>query len=153
VSERADPSRRQAMPAWEVGGRVAIFDLINRYNAEADRGHFAQALELFSDGATFEVGKKVWEGKKSILAMMESTSNRIASNSEIKFYRHVTSTHQIDFASETQASGRCYLHIVTDLGLDHWGRYIDRFANTETGWLFSARRVVIDGWSDPGGRL
>jgi hypothetical protein len=35
-------------------------------------------------------------------------------------------------------------------GLDHWGRYTDRFVRVDGTWLFAQRSVRVDG-ATPGG--
>ena len=67
--------------------------------------------------------------------------------------RHSTSTLQIDVASPTEASSRCYYQVVTSHGLDHWGRYLDTFCVRDGRWLFAHRREFMDGsipgsWAD-----
>jgi len=35
--------------------------------------------------------------------------------------------------------------VIVDSGLDHWGRYIDRYVRIEGEWRFEHRRVALDG--------
>jgi hypothetical protein len=48
--------------------------------------------------------------------------------------RHSTTTHQIDLVDETHANGRLYFFVVTDIGLDHWGRYVDSYVSLNGQW-------------------
>jgi hypothetical protein len=40
-----------------------------------------------------------------------------------------------------------YFFVITDIGLDHWGRYVDRYVVEDNRWKFAARQVTVDGWS------
>ena len=60
--------------------------------------------------------------------------------------------HQIDVVNENEARGRCYYAVLTDKGLDHWGRYVDEYRKLEGEWRFWKRVVTVDagvpdGWS------
>jgi hypothetical protein len=64
--------------------------------------------------------------------------------------RHFTSTHQIDVEDRTHASGRSYFAVLMPHGLDHWGRYLDRYEEQHGRWLFTQRRALPDGRRDDG---
>ena len=51
-----------------------------------------------------------------------------------------------------RARGRCYFAVLTEDGLDHWGRYVDVYARdpADGTWRFAHRRISLDG-SVPGG--
>jgi hypothetical protein len=59
----------------------------------------------------------------------------------------MTATHQIDLVDPSHATGRCYYQVLTAIGLDHWGRYVDRYAVVDGRWSFVERRVTVDGRS------
>jgi hypothetical protein len=40
---------------------------------------------------------------------------------------------------------RCYFSALTQVGLDHWGRYRDRLVPADGRWLFARREVVVTG--------
>ena len=67
-----------------------------------------------------------------------------------RYLRHMTATHQIDLLSPTEAQGRCYYTVLMEHGVDHWGRYLDRYGLVDGTWKFTSRRVTMDGWV-PGG--
>jgi hypothetical protein len=140
---------------WELEARECIRDLVARYNANGDAGRFDPMLELFADDATMQLPDATHEGRAAIRAMFESVAARTGdgAGAGARFVRHFTATHQIDVASPTEATGRCYYAVLTERGLDHWGRYIDRYRRVDGRWLFSQRRVTLDaavpgGWGD-----
>ena len=47
---------------------------------------------------------------------------------------------------ENSAKGRCYFQVLTDCGLDHWGRYVDEYKRVDGAWRF-ARRVRLLAWT------
>ena len=48
------------------------------------------------------------------------------------------------FESATVAVGRTYFSVMTDLGLDHTGVYVDRLSKESGAWLFKKREVRVD---------
>ena len=52
-------------------------------------------------------------------------------------------------------SGTCHIEglaglgaaveFITDVGLDHWGRYVDEYRTVDGQWKFARRRVTVDG--------
>jgi hypothetical protein len=135
------------MEPWVLTAREQIRDLIARYNANGDTGRFAQVLELFAPDAVMELpGGRTERGARGILTIFTGAQDR-ASSTTPTYLRHMTSTEQIDLVDEQQANGRCYYQVLTAVGLDHWGRYIDRYRVVEGRWLFAHRTVTIDGQS------
>ena len=64
---------------------------------------------------------------------------------------HVTGV-RVDVVSPTEATATSYFTVMTGAGVDHWGRYKDRFTPDTDGdrWLFAHRLVRTDGRT-PGG--
>lgn len=130
--------------------RDGIRDLVARYNANGDTGRFAQVRELFTPDAVMRIEPGTeYVGLDAIMTVFTGTSSNTTS-SALTHVRHFTSTHQIDFDDDhdDQASGRLYFAVLTDIGLDHWGRYVDRYVRTPSGWKFAHRSVSVDGWSE-----
>ena len=62
--------------------------------------------------------------------------------------RHCVSTLVIDIDSPEQARGYMYFHVIMPHGLDHWGRYFDRYEARDGEWRFASRRVKREGGID-----
>ena len=136
------------LEAWELAARESIRDLVARYNANGDAGRFAEVLELFATDAVMDVEGVQHTGHDAIRALFTATSARVvARRGGPAYVRHMTSTHQIDLVDEATATGRCYFQVLTSIGLDHWGRYVDRYRTSEGRWRFAHRRVTLDGRS------
>lgn len=140
-----DPTRIVARAV----ARDAIRDLVARYNANGDTGRFTQVRELFTPDAIMRIEpEQEYVGIDAIMTIFTGTSSSTAASGALTHVRHFTSTHQIDFDDDDHASGRLYFAVLTDVGLDHWGRYVDRYVRTAEGWRFARRSVSVDGWSE-----
>jgi len=141
----ADTDRPSPPDQQEVAlAREAIRDLVARYNANGDTGRFAQVRELFVADAWMDIGDgNIRRGVDEIMSIFTGT----ASDVPARFVRHFTSTHQIDVHSRDRASGRLYYAVLTQIGLDHWGRYVDEYARVDGRWRFASRKVSVDGWA------
>jgi hypothetical protein len=132
---------------WQIAARESIRDLVIRYNSNGDSGRFADVLALFAPDAVMELEDRTYAGIESITTIFTGTRDRLRGDGRQGYVRHFTATHQIDVVSESSASGRCYFSVLSPIGLDHWGRYIDRYRTLDGQWKFAHRRVVIDGRS------
>jgi hypothetical protein len=138
---------------FELAAREAIRDLVARYNANGDGGRFDAMLALFAEDATLELADGLHRGKTAIRAVFEAAAQRTGGAARARFVRHFTATQQIDVLSEREARGRCYFAVLTERGLDHWGRYVDTYRCVGERWLFESRKVTVDaavpgGWAD-----
>ena len=133
------------MEHWELEARESIRDLVARYNANGDAGRFDPMLALFAADAALEVPERRIEGRAAIRAFFEGVAAGADGRRAVRLLRHHTATLQIDVDSPDEARGRCYYQVFTEQGLDHWGRYVDRYRRVDGRWLFSERRVTVDG--------
>lgn len=138
------------MEPFELAARESIRDLVARYNANGDAGRFDEMLALFAEDAVLELSSGAYAGRAAIRAFFESVAQRTGAGRAAKFVRHFTATHQIDVLSEREARGRCYYAVLTERGLDHWGRYLDEYRRADGRWLFQRRKVTLDA-AVPGG--
>ena len=148
----------------ELLARESIRDLVARYNACGDSGRFDEMIVLFAEDAVVELRGETLEGRAAIRGMFERVASRTGKKPKApaapprasKFIRHFTSTHQIDVEGPDRARGRAYYAVLTDAGLDHWGRYVDDYVRDGERWLFERRRISVDatvpgGWADGDG--
>jgi hypothetical protein len=138
-------------PLDELLAREAIRDLVARYNAGGDSGRFDEVVELFAPDAVLELERETLHGREEIAQLFRRTQQRVVASAQPggrQHIRHFTATLQIDVEEPDAARGRCYFQVLMAHGLDHWGRYIDRYARVEGRWFFSHRRVIVDGRSE-----
>ena len=137
------------MEQWQLEAREAIRDLVARYNANGDSGRFEQVVELFAPDAVMELDDGVRRGHDEILSIFTGTRDRLRAEGTDgappgRLF-HFTTTHQIDLIDRSTARGRAYYQVLTSIGLDHWGRYIDEYRTVDGVWKFARRRVTTDG--------
>lgn len=147
------------MEVWELAARESIRDLVARYNASGDAGRFDETMALFADDAVVEVVPgRSYTGPEEIRSLFTGAAKTNAPRPQDdgdpkrtrRFVRHYTATHQIDLLGPDEARGRSYYAVVTESGLDHWGRYVDRYVLRGGRWLFHHRHITVDA-SVPGG--
>ncbi|HUC05420.1 MAG TPA: nuclear transport factor 2 family protein [Acidimicrobiales bacterium] len=127
--------------------RESIRDLVARYNSYGDSGLFDRMLELFAPDAVLEVQGQAHQGLDDIRLVFTGVPERTSasgSGGAPAYLRHCTATHQIDLRDDTSATGRCYFFVLTAVGLDHWGRYLDEYRVVDGEWRFARRRVQTD---------
>jgi hypothetical protein len=143
--------------APETLAREAIRDLVARYNGYGDAGRWDQLWELFAPEAVMVIRRRGapederrHEGIESIKGIFTGAAEVVTGDRAARppaFVRHHTATHVIDVVDADHATGRLYFQVLTDAGLDHWGRYADGYLRTDEGWRFAERAVTTDGWS------
>jgi len=133
------------MEHWELAARESVRDVIAHYNLAGDRGWLDDMLALFTDDATLTIDGTEHVGRDAIRAVFTQ-----AKGPHPELIRHHVATLKIDVQDADHASSRCYFQVLTMRGLDHWGRYTDRFVRRGDRWLFSQRSVRVDG-ATPGG--
>ncbi|WP_420639273.1 nuclear transport factor 2 family protein [Candidatus Poriferisocius sp.] len=136
------------MELWELIARESIRDLVARYNANGDSGRFDQVMELFAPDAVMRTpNQEDKHGIDQIRTIFTGAQDTLAEvgGGTPKYIRHHTASHQIDVISPDEARGRCYYFVLMEHGLDHWGRYIDRYGVVDDQWRFIERSVTLDG--------
>lgn len=154
------------MDVSELIARESIRDLVARYNAAGDSGRFDEMVELFWDDATMETagpaGPEVRRGRDEIGAIFRGAADRWkadgtsadkrrvetqqSSAPEPRHYvRHRVATLVIDVDDECHARAYSYFAVTMPHGLDHWGRYFDRFEARDGVWKFAHRKVAGEG--------
>ena len=125
--------------------REAIRDLVVRYNSYGDSGLFDRMIGLFAPDAIVEIDGVAYHGLDEIRRALSSVSEHTSRpGGRPAYLRHCTATHQLDLVGETTATGRCYFFVMTAVGLDHWGRYLDEYCVVDGEWRFAQRRVLPD---------
>lgn len=140
------------MELWELVAREAIRDLVARYNANGDTGRFEHLIELFADDAEMETANGHYRGKSEIMTIFTGVREHLhgqadATSEPPTYVRHNTSTLQIDLIDPQTAKSRCYYTVITRVGIDHWGRYIDEYKVVDGAWKFARRQVTTEGRS------
>lgn len=131
--------------------REAIRETVAAYAHCADSGRFTDFAELFAVDGVLEVrGEPPLQGREAIRAFLEGVGTQLSNATTAPIIRHHVSNLTISVVTPTEAHGACYFIAVTEHGVDHWGRYRDRYTPQGDQWLFAHRLARTDG-TTPGG--
>jgi hypothetical protein len=132
------------MDTAEAVSREEIRSLVASYNAFGDRGRVAELAGLFAPDGTLEIhGGESHVGPAAIEAYLGGvTSDNTA---RATYWRHFVATHDIEVIDAERATGTAYFLVIDGNGLNHWGRYRDRYHRQGDGpWRFAHRLVRRD---------
>ncbi len=138
------------MEIWELSAREQIRDTIARYNFYGDRGQFDEMVEQFASDGVLELTDfdQRHEGRAALHAFFARVATDFAATERPQGHlRHCVTNTTITVESPTAARSDSYFQVITDIGLDHWGRYRDRFVPIDDRWLLAHRSVRTDGWA------
>jgi uncharacterized protein (TIGR02246 family) len=139
------------MEQWELAAREAIRETVAAYAHCADSGRFEDFAALFAVDGVLEVrGEEPLHGRDAIRAFLQGVGTDLSTATTVPTIRHHVSNLSIDVVSPSEARGACYFLAITEHGVDHWGRYRDRYVPHGDKWLFAHRLARTDG-AAPGG--
>ena len=128
--------------------------LVQRYNALGDAGRFEEFLSLFAADAVYHVDgiEEPFVGRAGISRMLDDArADLLAWHAGERIHlRHFTATHVVEFDGPDNATGSLYYQALMPHGLDHWGRYHDRYRRDGDAWRFAERRERRDGMIEGG---
>ncbi len=135
------------MDVEEMLAREEIRHLMATYNQAGDSGKRELFESVFTVDAVLESPLSRYEGRDAIVEGLFARTDRSQPGSEkprLSFLRHNLTTSRIGFTSPVEARGRTYFFVVTDIGPDHSGVYVDRFRKEAGRWLIANREVRLD---------
>jgi hypothetical protein len=137
----------------ELAAREAVRESIARYAHAVDRGKFEDAAACFAEHGVLDVrGSGRHEGRAAISEVFAGAGRTLASTSMNAFIRHHVSSIAIDVdVTAGRATAMSYFFVITEIGPDHWGTYRDELTRDDASgnWLFSERKVTVDGRTGP----
>ena len=141
------------MELWELVTRERIRDTLARYNWSGDALRLDDLAQTFCDDGELELrGSEPIRGRPAIVALLGGVAtdpNIVTQASRIKrIVRHNVTNIRFTEVSPNEARVACYFTVVTEIGLDHYGRYRDVFVPVGEDWLIRHRFVSTD-WSAP----
>ena len=133
------------LSAGQAADYVGILHLMSIYHTALDAGDFDTFSSVFADDGVLAVtGGKQFIGKDVIRQSFEERrAERLNAAMPGAFQRHHLTTRRIELRSDT-ASAECYYLVLTEQGLDHFGRYFDTYRRTSKGWRIEHRRSELD---------
>lgn len=139
------------MEAWELEVRESVRQTLADYTAATDRFDLSALAACFgADGVLeFTGGAEPLKGPAEIeagLAAAVTRPGQPARRAPTHVRHHVSSIRFGSVARDRVEVGS-YFAVHTDIGLDHWGRYRDVLVPVAGSWLFSQRRISVDGFA------
>lgn len=118
-----------------------VAHLVTTYNVAWDEGRFDDVAACFTEEGTFLDGMgDLHRGRAAIAEFGERSMSIFGA------MRHLTTNHVVAPNGPTWIH-RCYLYFVSGIGNEKaaaTGHYDDEFVLTDSGPLFTARRVYLD---------
>jgi hypothetical protein len=135
---------------WELVAREQIRDTLARYNWSGDAGRLDGLAETFCTDGVLEVrGLEPLRGRTEIAAFLSGVTGSVAANVDITpVVRHNVANVLFTGLTPDQARVSSYFTVVTQIGLDHFGRYRDTLVPDGDSWLIKHRKVSTD-WTAP----
>jgi len=125
--------------------REEIRDLMARYHMAGDRGELEGLVATFAEDGEMHVKRGVFVGHSDIRSYLDGSDSRALSRrADLQFVRHNLSTSVIRFETPETAVGRTYFTVISDLGLDHAGVYVDLLTRSGSVWRLRKREIRID---------
>jgi SnoaL-like protein len=141
------------MELWELTARERIRDTLARYNWSGDALRLDDLAQTFCEDGELEVrGSEPVRGRAAIVELLggvvTGTSTVAAATGVKRIVRHNVTNIRFTDVTPQEARVACYFTVLTEIGLDHYGRYRDVFIPVGDDWLIRHRFVSTD-WNAP----
>jgi len=135
---------------WELVAREQIRDTLARYNWSGDAGRLDDLAAAFcADGVLEIAGLLPLHGRSAIAAFLGEVSRTVTVTADRKpVVRHNLTNVLFTGLTPQEAHVSSYFTVLTNAGLDHFGRYRDVLVPDGGMWLIKHRRVSTD-WAAP----
>ena len=134
------------MEMWELVAREQIRATLARYNWSGDAGRLDGLAETFCTDGVLEVrGLEPLRGRTEIASFLSGVTGTVANHTDVKpVVRHNVANVLFTGLTPDQARVSSYFTVVTQIGLDHFGRYRDTLVPDGDAWLIKHRKVSTD---------
>src|SRR5947209_15040657 len=131
---------------WELVAREQIRDTLARYNWSGDAGRLDGLAETFCTDGVLEIrGMEPLRGRSEIASFLSGVTRNVAHETDVKpIVRHNVANVLFTRLVPDQAHVSSYFTVVTQIGLDHVGRYRDILVPDGDTWLIKHRKVSTD---------
>jgi hypothetical protein len=144
---------------WELSTREACRDTLAQYTHSGDRYLLEEFVGAFCEDGVLEIrGAEPLQGRYAIMARFggapaatlaqEDASQKRAARGSRRIVRHNVTNIRFESVQPDEALVASYFTVITEIGLDHMGRYRDRFVPVGERWLIAHRFVSTD-WRSP----
>ncbi|HEY3994897.1 MAG TPA: nuclear transport factor 2 family protein [Mycobacterium sp.] len=145
------------MEIWELVARERIRDTLARYNWSGDAGRLEGLSEAFCIDGVLEIrGFQPLRGRSEIVNFLSGVTGGVtagakngANGAPVKpLVRHNVANVSFTQVAPDHAQVASYFTVITNIGLDHCGRYRDILIPVGDTWLIKHRKVSTD-WAAP----
>ena len=137
----------------EMLTREAIRYTIGRYNSAIDRSAYPELAEVFTPDGTMAFGGHArFEGREKIIAALSAGAEKRGAFEAKNFQRHLLGNSIINVVDDRSARSVHYILVITELGVDHSGVYVDDFVKSGDRWLIKHRQANLE-WVRPDSRF
>ncbi|OBF53721.1 hypothetical protein A5756_15405 [Mycobacterium sp. 852002-53434_SCH5985345] len=142
------------METWELVARERIRETLARYNWSGDAGRLEGLAETFCPDGVLEIrGFEPLRGRSAIVTFLGGITGTVAAGARVKpVVRHNVTNVVFTALDADQAQVSSYFTVLTDIGLDHFGRYRDTLVPDGDAWLIKHRKVSTD-WAARGSTM
>ena len=137
------------MEMWELDIRESVRLTLADYAAGTDRNRIDDVAACFApEGSLTFTGGKPMVGPAAIVAGLKAQVTRFAENPvPLTHVRHHVSSVRFGLVTPDRVEVSSYFLALTNIGVDHWGRYRDVLVPVSGRWLFASREALADGFS------
>ena len=133
--------------------REAIRYTISRYNSAIDRSAYPELAHVFTPDGTMAFGGQArFEGREKIIAALSAGAEKRGALDAKNFQRHLLGNSIINVVDDRTARSVHYILVITELGVDHSGVYVDDFVKSGERWLIKQRQANLE-WVRPDSRF
>lgn len=135
---------------WELVAREQIRDTLARYNWSGDSGRPDGLAETFCADGVLEIRRsEPLRGRTEIASFLRGITGNVAAGGDARpVVRHNLANVLFTGLTPDRAEVSSYFSVVTQVGLDHFGRYRDVLVPDGGTWLIKHRKVSTD-WAAP----
>ena len=135
------------MQAWELAARERIRDTLARYNWSGDAGRLDDMAGSFREDGELQLrGEEPLRGRAAIAEFLSGITT--SESGAARIVRHNLTNIRFLEVTPERARVASYFTVLTEIGLDHYGRYRDTFVPVGNDWLIRHRFVSTD-WVAP----
>jgi hypothetical protein len=139
------------MDLQDLLDREEIRCLQDAYNIAGDRGRVAELAQVFASDGVLALRGGDQVGPEAIAASLANVGQQPpaeGADRPKRLMRHNLTTRQVVFDSPTEARGRLYFMVYSEIGPDHMGVYVDRYRKVDGAWKIARREVRVDWFAE-----
>jgi hypothetical protein len=141
-----------ALTQIDSAARDAVRYTVSLYNSAVDRAAYHELVNVFAPEAEMIISDDIRiSGRQAIVDGLSAGAKRRGAFEPGNFQRHNLGNSIINITGDIARSVH-YIMVLTELGFDHAGVYIDRFEKRDDYWWIVERRANME-WARPDSRF